>query len=150
MNILSLWGEAMIAVSACLLGENCKYNGGNNLINEIALLKGKVIAICPEVLGGLTIPRKPCEIKDGKIISKDKEDFSDLFYLEAKKALEICKENDVNLVILKENSPSCGCYHIYDGSFSNTLIKGRGVFAQMLIDNGIKCIDEGEYLNECI
>lgn len=132
-----------IAVSACLLGENCKYNGGNNYSEKVAsFISGhEVIAICPEVLGGLTIPREPAEIVDGIVSHKDGSSVDKEFRTGAQKALKIVMDNQVDLVILQSRSPSCGADTIYDGSFSGKLIEGQGVFASLLRQNNIKMID---------
>ena len=132
-----------IAVSACLLGENCKYNGGNNYSEKVAsfIAGQEVIAICPEVLGGLTIPREPAEIVDGIVSHKDGTSVDKEFRTGAQKALEIVMDNQVDLVVLQSRSPSCGVDTIYDGSFSGKLIEGQGVFASLLRQNNIEMID---------
>lgn len=132
-----------IAVSACLLGENCKYNGGNNYSEKlIEYIKGhEVISICPEVLGGLSIPRETAEIVNGIVSNKDGTSVDKEFRKGAEIALEIVKEQQVDLVILQSRSPSCGVNTIYDGSFSGKIIPGQGVFASLLQENGIKIID---------
>ena len=132
-----------IMVSSCLLGENCKYNGGNNL-NEKVLeyIKGhEVISVCPEVMGGLPIPRIPAEIVDDVVTAKDGRNVDGEFRKGAKEALKIVMENQVDLVILQSRSPSCGTKEIYDGSFSGKRIAGQGVFAKMLIENEFQVID---------
>ena len=132
-----------IAVSACLLGENCKYNGGNNYSEKlIEYIKGhEVISICPEVLGGLSIPRETAEIVNGIVSNKDGTSVDKEFRKGAEIALEIVKEQQADLVILQSRSPSCGVNTIYDGSFSGKIIPGQGVFANILQENGIKIID---------
>jgi len=133
----------VVLVSACLIGENCKYNGNNNLsLKVLDFIKGKtVIPVCPEVLGGLPVPRPPAEIVDGIVktengISVDKE-----FRLGAEKALTIAVNEKVDVAILQSRSPSCGVKEIYDGTFSNRKITGIGMFARMLKENNIKIID---------
>ena len=124
----------VIGVSACLLGENCKYNGGNN-INEkvINYIKGhEVIPVCPEVLGGLPIPREPAEIVDGVVKHKDGSSVDKEFRTGAQKALEILNDRGAELVILKSRSPSCGVNTVYDGTFSGKLVHGNGVFVELL------------------
>lgn len=135
--------EMRIAVSACLLGENCKYNGGNNYHEKLAeFLKGHtVIGVCPEVLGGLPTPRKPSEIVDGVVRHKDGTNVDHEFHKGAELAFEIVKKNNAELVILQSRSPSCGVGTIYDGTFSKTLIPGDGVFVKMLKENGIRVMD---------
>lgn len=132
-----------IMVSACLLGENCKYNGGNNL-NEKVLnyINGhEVIPVCPEVLGGLPIPRVPAEIVNGVVTTKDGRNVDVEFRKGAEIALEMAKKEQVDLVILQSRSPSCGVKQIYDGTFSGTRIDGQGVFARLLKENGFEMID---------
>lgn len=132
-----------IFVSACLLGKNCKYNGGNNYSEVVKkYLEGhEVISMCPEVEGGLPIPRTPAEIVNGVVTNRDGVSVDKEFRAGAKKILDVLIEEKVELAILQSRSPSCGVGKIYDGSFSRTLVDGNGVFAQLLIDNGIKVID---------
>lgn len=143
----------MILVSACLGGENCKYNGGNNKNDKVLnFLKDKdVTYICPEEMGGLSTPRKPAEIQGSaegilsgtdKILNCDKEDVTNEFLIGAKKCLEIALENKVTLAVLKAKSPSCGKGLVYDGSFTGSKIEGNGITAELLIKNGIKVITE--------
>ena len=136
----------MILVSACLAGENCKYNGENNRNEKVLefLTDKEYITICPEVMGGLSTPRIPSEIKGDKVFNKEGQDVTKNFISGAKCALKIAKENNPELIILKAKSPSCGYGKIYDGSFSNTLKDGNGIACQMLIDNGFKIITEKE------
>lgn len=131
-----------ILVSACLLGENCKYNGCNNRNGELIdkLKNHDVIAVCPEVSGGLPIPRMPAEIVEGIVRTEDGTSVDAEFRNGAELALEIAKKEGVELAILQPRSPSCGCGQIYDGTFTRKLISGNGIFAQLLIDNGIKVV----------
>ncbi|WP_306489823.1 DUF523 domain-containing protein [Anaerococcus octavius] len=132
-----------VAVSACLLGENCKYNGGNNynkkLVNFVESYE--VIAMCPEVLGGLAIPRPPAEIVNGLVRQKNGISVDNEFKKGAQKALNIIKKNKIGLVILQSRSPSCGVNNVYDGSFTGKLIEGKGAFARILEENNIEVID---------
>ena len=138
-----------IAVSACLLGENCKYNGGNNFSEKVAkYVEGhEVIPVCPEVLGGLPTPRTPAEIVDGIVTRKDGVSVDSEFRTGAQKALDIVIENQVELVILQSRSPSCGVNAIYDGTFSGKTIPGHGVFASLLEKNGIRVLDVADILD---
>ncbi|MBO7336328.1 MAG: DUF523 domain-containing protein [Lachnospiraceae bacterium] len=135
-----------VAVSACLLGENCKYNGGNNYSAKVAeFIKDKeVISICPEVLGGLPTPREPSEIVDGVVRHKDGQPVDEEFRKGAEAALRIVKEAGAELVILQSRSPSCGVGTVYDGTFTGNLIPGDGVFVKLLRQNNIKAIDVSE------
>lgn len=134
-----------IAVSACLVGVNCKYNGGNNLHALLASNQEDKVLICPEMQGGLPCPRDPSEIKGNKVISSKGKDVTDQFHQGATKALEQIQKNHCTLVILKAKSPSCGIHQVYDGTFSSTLIKGSGISAKLIQKAGIIMIDELEY-----
>lgn len=130
-----------IGISACLLGDNVKYNGGNNYVSLFAkLLNLKYIKLCPELSGGLKSPRVPSEIVNDKVLSKNGEDLSKEFLLGAQKTLKVLSENRVDIAIMKSKSPSCGYEKIYDGSFSNRLKEGNGVTVNLLLENGIKII----------
>lgn len=132
-----------ILVSACLLGKNCKYNGGNNLNQGVLdFVEGhEVISVCPEQLGGLSTPRLPAEIVDGVVTNKEGVSVDAEFRKGAQAALAAALENKVDLAILQSRSPSCGVKEIYDGSFSGKKIKGQGVFAKLLSAHGIKVLD---------
>lgn len=132
-----------ILVSACLLGKNCKYNGGNNLNQGVLdFVEGhEVIGVCPEQLGGLSTPRLPAEIVDGVVTNKEGVSVDAEFRKGAQAALAAALENKVDLAILQSRSPSCGVKEIYDGSFSDKKIKGQGVFAKLLSAHGIKVLD---------
>ena len=133
-----------ILVSACLLGENCKYSGGNNKCDEIIELgkRHKLIPVCPECFGGLPIPRVPSEIKNGRVYAKTGEDLTEAFEDGTEKSLYVAEESGCQLAILKERSPSCGFGEIYDGSFSGKTIQGNGITAQLLYDHGIVILGE--------
>lgn len=135
-----------IIVSACLLGENCKYNGGNNYFADIELLKEhfEIVPVCPETFGGLQAPRSPSEIVGDRVVSKEGEDVTDEFVSGAEQTLYIAQEANCPLAVLKERSPSCGCGKIYDGTFTGTLCNGNGVAAQMLLDNDIQVFGESQ------
>lgn len=132
-----------ILVSACLLGENCKYNGGNNLNQGVLeFIEGhEVIGVCPEQLGGLSTPRLPAEIVAGLVTNKEGVSVDNEFRKGAQEALAVALENKVDLAILQSRSPSCGVKEIYDGSFSGKKIKGQGVFAKLLSAREIKVLD---------
>ena len=130
-----------IAVSACLLGHDCKYNGGNNRSQKVLdyVESHEVIPVCPEVTGGMPTPRVPVELKDGKAINRDGEDVTDFFQKGVERT--IAKLDGIDLAILQPRSPSCGCKQIYDGTFTKTLINGKGMFAQALAEVGIPLMD---------
>lgn len=138
--------KTKIIVSACLLGENCKYNGGNNKCDDIIALaeKFEIIPVCPECFGGLPIPRVPSEIRDGRVYSKTGEDLTEEFLSGAEQTLYIAKEANAPCAVLKENSPSCGFGKIYDGTFSGNKIDGNGITAQLLYDNEIQIFGESQ------
>lgn len=137
-------------VSACLLGERCRYDGRGKPNQElISLSKNELIPVCPELLGGPTTPRSPAEIVGGgdghdvlegraKVMSKDGRDVTGYFVKGAYAALEIAKKENATEAYLKSKSPSCGCGKIYDGTFSGKLKTGDGVTAALLKKNGIK------------
>lgn len=132
-----------IMVSACLLGENCKYNGGNNLSQKVMdFIKGhEVVPVCPEVLGGLPTPRLCSEIVNGVVLASDGHSVDVEFRRGAQISLELARLKDVELVILQSRSPSCGVKQVYDGTFSGNKVEGKGIFAQLLTENGYKIID---------
>lgn len=141
-----------IFISACLMGENVRYDGGHQSLAHQAITQWKqedrIISGCPECLGGLTVPRAPAEIqqstrqKKQKVITINNEDVTDNFHNGALKTLEICLKYQIKYALLKESSPSCGSTTIYDGTFSNKKIKGQGVTAQLLTQNGITVFSE--------
>lgn len=137
-----------IGVSSCLLGINCKYNGLSNYNEGIIKLKEKyeLVPICPEVLGGLPTPRIPAEIIGDKVINQSNIDVTYNYQEGAKKALEILRDNNINVVILKSKSPSCGRDKVYDGSFNHTLIDGSGIAAKLFKENNITIYDENDYM----
>ena len=132
-----------IMVSACLAGENCKYNGGNNRSEKVLqLLYGNdVIKVCPEQMGGLPTPRVPSEIRAGVVTAKDGRNVDAQFRAGAKKCLATALREKPELIILQSRSPSCGVKQRYDGTFTGTLTDGAGVTAQLLMENGFRCID---------
>ena len=132
-----------IMVSACLAGENCKYNGGNNRNGKVLRLMdaNEVLTVCPEQMGGLPTPRVPSEIRDGVVTAKDGRNVDAQFRAGAAKCLEIAKREQPDLIVLQSRSPSCGVKQRYDGTFTGTLVNGAGVTAQLLMDNGFRCVD---------
>lgn len=142
----------LIMVSSCLAGINCRYDGGNNRVEEIAemVAHGKAIPVCPEVFGGLPIPRGCCEIVvnekgERRIQTKDGDDYTREFQEGARKSLEIAKVLDIDTAILQQRSPSCGYGKIYDGTFSGKLIEGNGFAADLFSENGIKVYNDKNY-----
>lgn len=135
-----------ILVSACLLGVPCRYDGKSKPQQEVMALKNKyeLIPVCAEVLGGLTTPRIGAEIIGNKVIRKDGVDVTYEYNKGANKILEIAKENNCKIAILKSKSPSCGKGEVYDGTFKRALIKGDGILTRLLIKNGIAVYSEKE------
>lgn len=132
-----------IMVSACLAGENCKYNGGNNQDEKVLQLiaENEVITVCPEQMGGLPTPRVPSEIVDGVVTARDGRNVDKEFRAGAVKCLEIAERERPDLIILQSRSPSCGVKQRYDGTFSGKLVDEPGVTAELLMKNGFRCVD---------
>lgn len=132
--------------SACLLGINCRYDGKNKANEKVLKLakKEKLIPVCPEQLGGLPTPRAKSEISNGKVITENGEDVTEQFQKGAEETLRIAKENNITEAIMKQESPSCGCGKIHDGTFSGRVIDGWGIAADLLRKNGVKVISEEE------
>ncbi len=144
----------MILISACLLGRNVKYSGGNNLCPWLAKYYNteQFIAVCPECFGALPIPRPPAEIQSGsgedvlkgtaRVTDKEGKDVTAAFISGAEKALQLAKKHHASCAILKARSPSCGCGTIYDGTFGGGKKQGSGVAVALLMQNGIKVYTE--------
>ena len=132
-----------VIVSACLAGDNCKYNGGNNLNQKMMefLQTHEMIKVCPEVLDGLPTPRPSAEIVDGKVMNTEGKNITKEFTLGAQKAFEIVQQENPDLIILQSRSPSCGIKQIYDGTFSGKKIPGHGLFAELCIKAEYKVLD---------
>ena len=150
------------AVSGCLLGRNCKYNGGNNSNDKVVdfCRDKKYAVICPETSGGLEAPRSPAEIVGGdgkavlrgaaKVVSRDGKDVTREFLTGAKVSLDhmihAAEDGEEIVAVLKARSPSCGSGTIYDGSFSGVLVEGDGVTAALFKSKGIKVLSELDLL----
>ena len=132
-----------ILVSGCLLGENCKYNGGNNYNPRILeFLKDKeVISICPEMMAGMGCPRNPIEIVDGVLTDCHGKNVDSLIRKSVMEIMERIRDEEIQCAVLQSRSPTCGVNQVYDGTFSGKLIPGSGVFAKSLIDAGYLVID---------
>ena len=120
-----------ILVSHCFLGEPCRYDGASRLDRQIIELHRaghNLIPVCPEVLGGLGVPREPAELQpDGRVLTR---------------AVEIAKENGCTVAVLKARSPSCGSGEVYNGAFTGTLTSGWGIAAKLLSEAGLEVMDE--------
>ncbi|GAB2571386.1 2-thiouracil desulfurase family protein [Gracilibacillus alcaliphilus] len=149
----------MILVSSCLAGLKVRYDGTDCLDHKISqLIKAKkAMPVCPELLGGFSTPREPAEIVGGdggdvldgkaKVIGKSGEDVTDQYLKGARITLKKVMEANAKVVVLKENSPSCGSTMIYNGEFSGTKIAGNGVTAALLLRNGVQVLSEEQFLN---
>ncbi len=130
-----------VLVSACLLGKNCKYNGGNNVSSRVLeFVQDKdVLAVCPEEILG--VPRVPMEIADGKLINRNGESVDAVMRASVRDILEQIKDEEIQCAVLKSRSPTCGVRQVYDGSFTGKLVDGMGILAQALQAAGIPVID---------
>ena len=130
-------------VSACLLGKNCKYNGGNNYNAAVAeFVKDKeVLEICPEMMAGMGCPRTPIEIVDGVLMDRNGNNVDASMRKAVAQAMEMIRKEDIQCAVLQSRSPTCGVNQVYDGSFSGKLIEGSGVLAQALKAAGYQVID---------
>lgn len=137
-----------VLVSACLLGKNCKYNGGSNYSAQVAAFveDKEVIEICPEVMSGMGVPRTPVEIVNGVLTDRNGKNVDALLRHGVEQAMEQIQGKDIDCVILQSRSPTCGVNQVYDGSFSGRLIPGSGVFAQALREAGYPVIDAEDLL----
>ena len=135
--------KSCVLISACLLGENCKYNGSNNYNQAVIdfVANKEIIAVCPEVAGGLPVPRPPVEILEGRVCDVDGNFYDKEFQEGIERTLSLLVEKDVDFAILQSRSPSCGVNQIYDGSFTGNKITGSGLFAQALQKQGYRVID---------
>lgn len=133
-----------VLVSACLLGINCKYSGGNNLCPAVLALKEKyqLVPVCPEQLGGLPTPRVPSECLGDGVINKEGADVTAEFRRGAQEALQAGQLFGCSKAILKEKSPSCGHGTVYDGTFSGNKVPGDGVTAKLLLEHGYTLYSE--------
>ena len=131
-----------LLVSACLLGFDCKYNGGNNALPPEALAalrsRFRLIPICPELAGGLPVPREPSERRGERVISRGGRDVTLEFERGAAVALRLAERYGAKRALFKANSPSCGSGRIYDGSFTGTITRGNGVAAAYLMQQKIE------------
>lgn len=135
-----------ILVSACLLGVECRYDGGGAVNENVRLLmeEHNLIPVCPEIMGGLATPRDPAERFNGRVITKNGTDVTVNYEKGAKETLKLARLYGCTCAILKERSPSCGCGRIYDGTFSHTLTEGSGVTAELLSKHGIEVKGESQ------
>lgn len=137
-----------LLISACLMGADCKYSGGNNALDGETLAKLReeyiLIPVCPEFAGGLPAPRDPSERKGSLVVSNKGRDVTAEYEKGANTALALCRRFECRKALLKERSPSCGSGEIYDGSFTGTVVRGYGIAAEKLRDAGIEIFGESE------
>lgn len=149
-----------ILVSECLYGGRAvRYDGGIKEERHPLFIRlkeeGRMIPFCPEVYGGLPIPRTDCQRRGDRIISRNGRDCTDEYIKGARKARDIAVKEQVICAILKENSPSCGVEMIHDGNFDGVKIPGRGVTTEILQEAGIKVFSEKQieeavkFIDEC-
>ena len=133
-----------ILISACLVGDNTRYDGGNNLLPNLAELNQffDLVPFCPEVQGGLGTPRQPAEIKRGIVRNELGADITQYYLEGAKKAYSLCRFLGIRTAVLKENSPSCGVHKIHNGNFDGALIDGMGITASYLKSKGLRVLSE--------
>lgn len=149
----------MIGISACLGGVYCRYDGGTQEIPELQQLvnENRAIMVCPEVMGGLPVPRYPSEIQGGdgfdvwqgraRVINDHGEDVTEAYQQGSIKAYEALQAAGIKTLILKERSPSCGSQRIYDGSFSGGKKAGVGVATAYFMDHGMTVYHEDNWQN---
>jgi uncharacterized protein YbbK (DUF523 family) len=149
-----------ILVSSCLLGEFVRHNGAHKRTDSDVLERwireGRVVAVCPEVAGGMPIPRPAAEIERGagganvligiaKVFDNTGRDVSPQFVAGAVHALAKAREKHIRIAVLKEGSPSCGTSFSYDGTFTGAKVPVRGVTAELLHQNGIAVFSEAQF-----
>jgi len=140
---LSTLFKKKILVSSCLLGNRVRYDGNSKLYDLSMLDEYELVTCCPEVDGGLSVPRAMSEIQlDGTVINIHNEDVTDNFNKGAKRALDIAISQNIKVAILKSKSPSCSNSITYDGSFCGRLINRKGITVKVLEENGIIVFDE--------
>ena len=134
-----------LLISACLLGVQCRYDGGSKpVMPTVALMEQyHLIPICPEQLGGLPTPRPPAERRGGRVVTQS-GDVTEQYRRGAEETLKLCKLLGCEAAVLKERSPSCGRGQVYDGTFSGTLTAGDGVTAELLAAHGIPVYGESQ------
>lgn len=135
-----------LLISACLIGSDCKYSGGNNALDAETLhalrARYKLVPVCPEFAGGLPTPRDPSERLNGRVVSCSGRDVTREYERGAEVALTLARRNGCLKALMKERSPSCGSGEIYDGSFTGTVVEGFGTAAEELIAAGVEVIGE--------
>ncbi|GAB1409599.1 DUF523 domain-containing protein [Desulfovibrionales bacterium] len=136
----------MILVSACLAGFACRWNGEDCAHPHVVQLvqTGAAVPLCPEQLGGLTTPREPCELQNGRVVCKSGLDVTDAFARGAEMTVHLAKLYGCTHAIMKSRSPSCGCGRIHDGTFAGILVEGNGVTVDALLRAGLTVQTEND------
>lgn len=140
-----------VLVSACLLGERVRYDGAArpdaSPVLARWLAEGRVVPVCPEVLGGLPVPRPPAEAQpDGRVVTSSGHDVTAAFQRGAAAALALARAHHLAVAVLKEGSPSCGSGFVYDGTFARVPVPGgEGVTARALRAAGVQVFSEREW-----
>jgi uncharacterized protein YbbK (DUF523 family) len=152
--------QPKVLISACLLGQTVRYDGGHKLVTHAVLRRwldeDRVISVCPELEGGLSVPRPAAEIaplgsastvwlRQSKIITADGVDATQAFLFGAEKAAQLAREHHIQVAVLKDGSPSCGSSQVYDGNFKGRRIAGMGVTAALLRKLGVMVFSETEF-----
>lgn len=142
----SATGASPVLVSACLAGEACRYDGSASAHPVVLrlLAEGRAVSVCPEVLGGLPIPREVVELRAGRCLCRSGRDVTEEFLAGARAAVALGLARGCRQAILKSRSPSCGCGFVYDGSFSCILVPGDGLFSALLKELGFSIRTEAE------
>ena len=138
--------KKMILCSACLLGVECRFDGRGKKNRRVAALvkRNILIPICPELLGGLSVPREAAERRGSRIMTQSGQDVTRQFRLGAVRTLRLAKMLKIKKAILKQRSPSCGSGQVYDGTFSGKIVAGNGVTTALLTKNGIQVVSEDD------
>ena len=152
-----------ILVSACLLGDPVRYDGRSKALDnsdlDALLAQDRIVSFCPEIAGGLPVPRAAAEIQaaDGNAViagqaevrTEDGTDVTDYFLAGAQQALALCRKHDITVAVLTESSPSCGSSQVYDGSFKRTATPGSGVTTALLRQHGITVFNQHQLEAAC-
>ncbi|MBB4931070.1 uncharacterized protein YbbK (DUF523 family) [Lipingzhangella halophila] len=148
-----------VLVSACLMGRRVRFDGRAKTMDDAIVdrwrAEGRLVVYCPEVAGGLPVPRPPAEIEaaqgadavlhgNARLRTPQGADVTQFFLAGARAALATAQSNDVRVAVLKESSPSCGLHRVYDGGFTGTTTEGPGVTARLLLDHGVSVYTENE------
>lgn len=135
-----------ILISACLLGQMCRYDGKSKHYDTIQRLLQRpdvhLIPVCPEQAGGLTTPRDPAERQGRRVVTCHDNDVTAAYERGAVEVLRLARLFHCTAAILKDRSPSCGSGAIYDGTFTHTVIAGDGVTAALLKREGLTVVNE--------